>query len=82
MLKIFVNSAERNGDRKKQGYRFDTLTKMFSAYIFMIPGTLAYETLNANFPLSIPFTSTVSRFLSDNGPKIIEGEMRTDELLE
>lgn len=82
MLQTFVNSADRNVDRKKPGYRFDSLTKMFSAYIFMIAGRLAYETLNANLPLSMPSTSTVSRFLTDNGPKIIEGKMRTDELLE
>lgn len=82
MLQTFVESAERNFDRKKQGYRFDGLTKMFSAYIFMLSGTLAYETLNANVPLSIPSVSTVRRFLKENGPDVIEGKMRTDELLQ
>lgn len=81
MLQSFVNSAERNTDRKKAGYRFDELTKMFAAYIFMLCGLLAYETLNANLPLSIPSTSTVRRFITNQGPRVIEGEMRTDELL-
>lgn len=82
MLQTFVESAERNFDRRKPGYRFDELTKMFSAYIFMLTGPLAYETLNANLPLSVPSISTVSRFLKDNGPKVVEGNMRTDELVQ
>lgn len=81
MLQNFVNGAVRNVDRKKAGYRFEELTKMFASYIFMLCGLLAYETLNANFPLSIPSISTVHRFITDKGPRVIEGEMRTDELL-
>lgn len=80
MLQHFVTSAERNCNRAKPGYRFDEITKMFSSYIFMLSGRLAYETLNANLPYSIPSPSTVSRFLKENGPKIIEGKMRTIEL--
>lgn len=81
MLQRFISLADTNSTRKKQGYRFDILIKMFSAYIKMVAGLLAYETLHANFPLSLPSVSTVNRFLADNGPQIVEGEMRTDELL-
>ncbi len=81
MLQRFISSAEKNATRKKQGYRYDILIKMFAAYIKMVAGLLAYETLNANFPLSLPSVSTVNRFLADNGPQIVEGEMQTDELL-
>lgn len=81
MLKMFVDSAKRNFPKKKQGYRHDTTTKMFAAYIKMIAGLLAYETLHTNFPLCLPSESTVNRFIADNGPEIIEGEMRTDALL-
>lgn len=81
LLQTFVNSAVRNMDRKKAGYRFEELTKMFASYIFMLSGPLAYETLNANLPLSIPSISTVHRFITDKGPRVIEGDMRTDELL-
>lgn len=82
MLQKFVASAERNYPRKKPGYRHDNLTKMFAAFIKMVAGLLAYETLHANFPLSLPSVSTVNRFITDKGPNIIEGEMRTKELLE
>lgn len=81
ILRTFMNSVERNENRKKAGYRFDELTKMFSAYILMIGGRLTYETLNANMPLSLPSISTVHRFITDKGPRIVEGVMRDDELL-
>lgn len=82
MLKVFVNSAERNCTRKKQGYRHDEITKMFAAFLKMVSGLLAYEILHANFPLSLPSVSTVNRFITDNGPRIVEGEMRSDELVQ
>lgn len=82
LLQTFVQSSERNFERRKQGYRFDELTKMFSTYIFLLSGALAYETLNANLPLSIPSVSTIRRFLKDNGPNVVEGKMRTEELLQ
>lgn len=81
VLQNFVNSSQRNVIRKKPGYRFDDVTKAFVSYTFMLAGPLAYETLNANLPFTIPSTSTVHRYLADNGPQIIEGEMRTEELL-
>lgn len=80
MLQNFVKSAARNADRKKAGYRFDDLTKMFASYIFMLAGPLAYETLHANLPLSIPSISTVRRFITDKDPRVVEGHMRDDEL--
>lgn len=82
MLQNFVNSEKRNSSRKKEGYRYDDITKMFAAFLKMIAGLLAYEMLHANFPLSLPSVSTVDRFLVDNGPHIVEGEMRTRELLQ
>lgn len=82
MLQHFVSTAEVNSTRKKQGYRFNPLIKMFAAYIKMIAGRLSYETLHANFPMSLPSISTVNRFIADKGPQIVEGEMRTNELLQ
>ncbi len=82
MFKVFMESAQRNSKRNKHGYRHDDTTKMFAGYLKMVGGLLAYETLHANFPLSLPSVSTVNRFLTDNGPPIIEGEMRVDELLQ
>lgn len=66
---------------RSKGYRHDETTKMFAAFLKMVSGLLAYETLHANLPLSLPSVSTVNRFIADNGPRIVEGEMRSDELL-
>lgn len=82
MLQNFVDSAQRNHLRKKSGYRHDDLTKKFAAFIKMMSGPLAYETLHANLPLSMPSVSTVNRFIADNGPNLVEGKFRKDELLE
>lgn len=82
MLQILMESAQRNSKRNKHGYRHDILTKMFAAFLKMVAGLLAYQILHANFPLSLPSVSTVNRFITDNGPPIIEGEMRVDELLQ
>lgn len=82
MLKNFINSAKRNSVRPKQGYRHDGITKMFAGFMKMVGGLLSYETLHANFPVSLPSISTVDRFIADRGPQIAEGEMRTVELVE
>lgn len=76
-----VASAEKNAQRVKQGYRHDKLLTMFACFIKMLAGLQAYETLHANLPLSLPSVSTVDRFLKDNEPSIIEGVLRTDELI-
>lgn len=81
LLNAFVAQAEKNAPRSKPGYRFDPLIKMFACFIKLIAGLLAYETLHANLPLCLPSTSTVDKFMKDNGPAIIEGKLRTEELI-
>lgn len=81
ILTELVTSAKINGLRTKPGYRHDILIKMFACYIKLLAGLLAYETLHANLPLSLPSASTVDRFIKDKRPIIVEGELRTKELL-
>lgn len=81
LLNAFVAQAETNVSRSKPGYRFDPLIKMFACFVKMIGGLLAYETLHANLPLSLPSTSTVDKFMKDKGAVIIEGKLRTEELI-
>lgn len=76
-----VASADQNAKRSKQGYRHNKLIIMFACFIKTLAGLLAYETLHANFPLSLPSVSTVDRFLKDKGPTIVQGEFRINELL-
>lgn len=74
-LKNLISSAKNNILRSKQGHRFDPLTKKFACFIKMVGGLLAYETLHANLPLSLPAVSTVDKFMKENGPAIIEGKL-------
>lgn len=48
----------------------------------MIGGPLSYETWHANMPLCLPSPSIVNKFLADYGPRIIEGQLRTEELVQ
>lgn len=82
VLNGFVNTAKQNIGRKKQGYRHGDTMKMFAAYMKMLSGPLAYETLHANLPYSLPSTSKVDKFMSEKGPHIIEGVLRTKEVKE
>lgn len=75
-----LSSADKNSQRFKQGYRHDKLITMFACFIKTLDGALAYETLHANLPLSLPSVSTVNRFLKDKGPTIVQGVLRPHEL--
>ncbi|XP_046409390.1 uncharacterized protein [Neodiprion pinetum] len=79
---LLVRKLMRISDKQSQaescGNRYDCTVKKFASYIFMIGGRLSYETLCANLPLPSP--SSVSRYLLENGPDIIEGQLRLQEL--
>ena len=81
MIESLMSAAQRNINRPSSGYRHDDVTKAFAGYMKMIGGTLAYETLHANLPLCWPSRSTTNKFIRDNKPTIIEGTLRTKELL-
>lgn len=55
--------------------------KAFAGYLKMIGGTLTSETLHANLSLCWPSCSTSNKFIKDNSPAIIEGKLRSQELL-
>lgn len=76
LLTLLLNSA------KKTGYRYDDTIKMFMAYLKMLGGKLFYETLHANLTFCIPSPSGINKYIADKGPRIREGVLRCDELLE
>lgn len=47
----------------------------------MISGPLAYETIKANFQYSLPSLSATNRYIANDAPCIVEGELRSKELL-
>lgn len=82
LLNSLVSTSEQNFGRKKQRFRHNDSMKMFAAYIKMIGGRLLYETLHANLPFSLLSPSRVSEYLSEKGPTINEGTLRSNELKE
>lgn len=82
LLSLLMNSAKNNASRAKTARRYDDTIKMFMSYIRMLGGSLLYETLHANLPHCIPSPSTVNQYIADKGPRLTEGELRTEELYE
>lgn len=76
-----VKCYQRNRERSKHGHRFDIEHKMFCAYIRLLSGKLAYETMHANMPKALPSISTVDLFIDQTQAVIREGVLRADELL-
>lgn len=80
-LSLLLADADKNIQRKKEGYRFDDTIKKLASYYRMIAGPLAYETLQRNLELSLPSISSVNRYIRRMNTNIIEGVLRTEELL-
>lgn len=66
-LKKLISAANRNAKREKGGYRYDEDIKLYAAYLRMIIGPLAYETLqrNLNILFHLYHLQTVTSVLRD-----------------
>lgn len=80
MIESLLSASQRNIGRPSSGYRHEDINKAFAGYMKMIGGTLASETLHANMSLCWPSRSTTNKFIKDNKPVIIEGQLRAQEL--
>lgn len=74
-------SADKNLNRAEAGYRFDDDIKDFAAYIRMLAGAKAYQTMHRNMELAIPSLSSLDRFIRQTKDVLIEGQLRLQELL-
>lgn len=74
--------ADMNLSRKKAGYRFDIDVKRLATYIRILGGALLYETIHRNFELSLPSIDTTNRFIRKMPGQMVEGCLRTSELLQ
>lgn len=57
ILRKLLATADVNFSRKKEGNRFDHDITKFSAYIRMLSGPLAYDTIQKNLSLALPSLS-------------------------
>lgn len=81
VLNTLLETANININRPKEGYRFSKTVKSFAVYLRMLGGRTNYQTLHANLSLALPSLSTTDRLMNQSCNKIIEGVLRTDELL-
>lgn len=80
ILKIILQTAQKNSKKNKKGSRYEETLKLFAAYIKMLAGRLSYETLYKNMPNALPSPTSVNRYIYENGPSIVEGQLRIAEL--
>lgn len=64
LLNKLVSEAKKNENRNKHGYRYNEDVKEASAYLRMVSGKLAFETLHSNLMSALPSVSSVNRFIN------------------
>lgn len=79
-LTKLLSTANRNTNRKKEGYRYDRDIQLYASYIRMIAGPLAYETLQRNLEAALPSLPSTNRYIREYNCHIVEGILRCEEL--
>lgn len=74
--------ADQNSIRKRAGYRYDIDIKRLATYIRVLGGALLYETIHRNLELALPSIDTTNRFIRKMHGQMVEGCLRTNELLQ
>lgn len=74
LLGKLLAASDRNAPRKKGGYRYDCEIKPYASCLRMICGPLAYETIQKKL-------TSVNRYIKSANCRIIEGVLRSGELL-
>ncbi|KAJ8680294.1 hypothetical protein QAD02_016081 [Eretmocerus hayati] len=80
LLELMVRTHEKLRNRKPSGNRYDHSLKMFFAFIRLVSGPLAYETIAYNFKNTVPALSTINRFIHQSAEPIVEGQLMIREL--
>lgn len=80
LLEKIQQTAMKNANRPKQGFRYDNELKRYAVYHRMLAGPLGYNTVQLNLPGCFPSISTTNRYIHRTDHTIIEGELRTKEL--
>lgn len=80
LLKRLIETANRNSNRNKHGYRYDRQEMLFASYIRMITGPLAYNTIQKNLEAVLPSILSTNKYIRKFNCHITEGVLRGDEL--
>lgn len=80
-LNKLQSAADMNLKRKKEGFRFGEELKLYASYLRMLCGPLAYNTIQRNLEGALPSIVTTNRCIKASNCNIVEGELRSGELL-
>lgn len=80
-LNKLIAAAKRNQIRKPGGFRYDNEIKFFSLFLRLLTGRLAYATIQRNLECCLPSLPSVNRYIASSSCHILEGILRSDELL-
>lgn len=67
--------------KSKEGFRFDDEIKMYAAYLRMICGPLAYNTIQRNLEGALPALVSANRYINRSEYAVAEGVLRSKDLL-
>lgn len=81
LLEKFLDAANKNSKRQKGGYRYDHDIKRYASYLRMLCGPLAYDTIQQNLQCALPSLSSTNRYINSTNCHVIEGVLRSEELL-
>lgn len=82
MLNGLKAIAQSNLNRQKEDFRYDHQTRMISTYLRMICGRLGYNTIQRTLQGVLPSIVSTNRYMKASDCSIVEGEVRSKELLE
>lgn len=82
VLNKLLETANQNFVRKPEGYRYESSIRNWATYFRMLCGPLAYETIQKNFACAIPALSSTNRYILKNSERIVEGDLRSEALLQ
>ncbi|XP_031623022.1 uncharacterized protein LOC116340587 [Contarinia nasturtii] len=80
IMRALKENARINLNRPESGKRYNTTSKTYAIYLYLMGGKALYESICANLPL--PKADTVLKYVEKNKQKICEGELRCTGLVE
>lgn len=80
-LNKLLETANQNATRKKEGYRYSCDMQQWATYFRILAGPMAYETLQRNLEIALPAISSTNRYIRKTSERMVEGELRTQQLL-
>lgn len=82
MLNKLLAAAEHNSGKLKPGYRYEYSIKQLAVALRILAGPYCYETLQKNLSTALPSITSTNRYIRNSSSYIIEGKLRSEELLQ